>query len=68
MSCLELFLNAASTWPEREALLGSDGKPVTYQDLVFRARTLAEHLRHLGIKREDLVGLYFEKEVDYIEL
>ena len=66
MSCLELFLNAASTWPEREALLGSDGKPVTYQDLVFRARTLAEHLRHLGIKREDLVGLYFEKEVDYI--
>src|SRR5438105_12198697 len=42
------------------------GHRITYQDLDRRSNQLAHHLQSLGIESQELIGLYFERSIDYV--
>ncbi|WP_429848142.1 amino acid adenylation domain-containing protein [Brevibacillus panacihumi] len=51
--------------PDREAIVfGTDR--LTYRELNSQANQLAHYLRHLGIKPDDLVGVYMARSVEMV--
>jgi amino acid adenylation domain-containing protein len=60
----ECFEAQVARAPDAVAIIGPEA--VTYQQLNARANQLARHLRSLGVKAEDRVGLCMERSVDVI--
>ncbi|HZX27798.1 MAG TPA: amino acid adenylation domain-containing protein, partial [Telluria sp.] len=61
----ELFEERVAAQPEATAVIAETG-PVTYAELNRRANRLAHHLRALGVKPDDRVGLCVERSLDMI--
>jgi amino acid adenylation domain-containing protein len=59
------FVNRARNFPQAIAVIcGQDS--LTYGDLLARAETLARHLRELGVRNGDLVGICTERSIDML--
>jgi amino acid adenylation domain-containing protein len=61
----ELFEAQAARTPEATALVLEDTR-VTYAELNARANRLARHLRRLGIRPGDIVGIHLERSIEMI--
>ena len=61
----ELFEEQAAISPDSIAFLFEDQK-LTYRELNRRANRLARHLRQLGVRANDRVGIYLERDLDLI--
>ncbi|MFL6235266.1 MAG: amino acid adenylation domain-containing protein, partial [Thermoanaerobaculia bacterium] len=59
----QLFERQADLRPEALAVLNREGS-VTFGELEARANRLARHLRGLGVRRGDPVGLWMERSLD----
>jgi amino acid adenylation domain-containing protein len=64
-SIVHLFEEQVAQSPESAAVV-SDSLTLTYRELNARANRLAHHLRDLGVKPEEMVGICFERSVDLI--
>ena len=64
--CLhELFEEQAARWPEAVSIIcGAD--QVTYGELNARANRLARRLRGLGVRLDEIVGVYFDRGIDMV--
>jgi amino acid adenylation domain-containing protein/non-ribosomal peptide synthase protein (TIGR01720 family) len=70
VNIVSLFEKQARLVPDRIAVLadtrnGMDEK-VSYQELNDRSNRLARYLKSLGVKRDEVVGLYMERSVEMI--
>jgi amino acid adenylation domain-containing protein/FkbH-like protein len=61
----ELFEEQARRTPELPAVLHHD-QSLTYQDLNRKANQLARHLRSLGVRRNEVVGICIERSLDMV--
>ncbi len=59
----ELIAAQAQHTPDATALIFEDRR-LTYAELEGRANQLAQHLRHLGVRPGDLVGVYMERSLE----
>ncbi|XXF74928.1 amino acid adenylation domain-containing protein [Myxococcaceae bacterium GXIMD 01537] len=57
---------AARRSPEARALVGVDGKALSYRELDERAERVARQLRRLGAGRETIVGVCIGRSVDLV--
>lgn len=64
-SIVDLFEEQVTQSPEAAAVV-SDDRTLTYRELNSEANRLAHHLRDLGVKPEEMVGICFERSVDLI--
>ena len=48
------------------ALVGADGRQLTYKELDEASDDLAVNLRIKGAKEDTIVGIYMERCVDYV--
>ncbi|ADJ46533.1 non-ribosomal peptide synthetase [Amycolatopsis mediterranei] len=62
----ELFQTAVARTPEAPAVVDVDGSVTTYAELNARANRLAQHLRHLGVEAESVVGVCLEPGLDVL--
>ncbi|MGB3682567.1 MAG: amino acid adenylation domain-containing protein [Rubrobacteraceae bacterium] len=60
-----LFEDQAKRTPQAPALVDIDGY-LTYEELDLRAGLLAGHLRDLGMKPDEVVGVYLERSAAYV--
>ena len=64
---LKRFKEVVSHFPDRAAVVDLEGShSISYQDLNKYSDKVAAYLRHLGIGKEDVVGIYFPKGMEYI--
>ena len=61
----DMLTRQAAARPDDIAVIAPEGQ-LTYLELERAARGLARHLRGLGVKPDDLVGLYAEPSLDQI--
>jgi amino acid adenylation domain-containing protein len=61
----QVIQGRAQTQPDSLAVVFHDQR-LTYRELDTRANQLAHHLQGLGLGREDLVGLYFDRSVEVV--
>ena len=61
----ELFVAQALETPEAVALVYSDQR-LTYRELDERSNQLAHHLTALGVKTEEVIGLYLTRSIDMV--
>jgi len=61
----ELFEEQAERTPEATAVVFEE-RHLTYRELNRRANQVAHHLRKLGVKPDDLVGLYMERSLEMV--
>ncbi|HEY3566790.1 MAG TPA: condensation domain-containing protein, partial [Thermoanaerobaculia bacterium] len=59
----QLFERQADLQPEALAVVGPEGS-ATFGEMEARANRLAHHLRSLGVRRGDPVGLWMERSLD----
>jgi non-ribosomal peptide synthetase component F len=62
-SVVDVFERVVKKYPGRIALQFLE-KTLTYRELNLRANKIARHLRKIGVKNNDLVGIGLEKSVD----
>lgn len=64
---LRRFKEVVSNFPDRAAVVDLEGsRSTSYLDLNKYSDRVATYLRHLGIGKEDVVGIYFPKGMEYI--
>ncbi len=64
---LQKFLNAATTYPERIAVVDKDGaRSTTYKKLDELSGRVASFLKGKGFQKEDLIAINLEKSMEYI--
>jgi amino acid adenylation domain-containing protein len=62
--CLpDLLLEQVRSRPGAIAVVGED-ESLTYRELAERGSVLARYLRHLGVRADDCVGMFFEPSVE----
>jgi amino acid adenylation domain-containing protein len=66
MSVHEYLERAASRFPERPAVEGSEGQAVDYTGLDALSNRVRDRLRHEGVRKGDRVGVYLRKSVDAV--
>src|SRR5437016_3870591 len=59
-----LLKRAAQNWPNNTIVI-CDDKSITYKELYFRASSMAEQLRLLGVKPNDRVIIYYENSIEF---
>ncbi len=62
-SVVEVFEEIVNQYPDHTALRFR-GLSMSYQELNHKANQLARHLRKLGVKKQDFVGIYLERSID----
>ncbi|WP_372368075.1 amino acid adenylation domain-containing protein [Candidatus Uabimicrobium sp. HlEnr_7] len=60
-----IFERQAQQTPQQIAL-ESDNKTLTYQELDKKTNQIAHYLKTLGIKKQDIVGVFIERNIDMI--
>ena len=64
---LKRFKEVVSHFPDRTAVVDMEGnRSVSYRDLNKYSDKVAAYLHHLEIGKEDVVGIYFPKGMEYI--
>jgi len=65
LSLVTLFERRVDAEPERIAVVAGEDR-VSFAEVDRRANQLAWHLRSLGVRRGDLVGLYLERSLELV--
>ncbi|MFM7793532.1 MAG: AMP-binding protein, partial [Microcystis panniformis] len=60
-----LFEEQAKLYPERGAVI-FENQELTYQELNEKANQLGHYLQKLGVKPEELVGIYLERSLEMV--
>ncbi|KAK3755845.1 hypothetical protein QZH41_003937 [Actinostola sp. cb2023] len=64
--CLhEMFIEQARKTPDAAAVVSDDGRSLTFKELDEITDVLALHFRHRGCGKDQVVGLYIEKCLEY---
>ncbi|MCU7244372.1 MAG: amino acid adenylation domain-containing protein [Microcystis aeruginosa WS75] len=61
----QLFEEQAKLYPERVAVI-FENQELTYQELNEKANQLGHYLQKLGVKPEELVGIYLERSLEMV--
>ncbi len=62
-SVVAVFEKIAAKYPKNIAMRFL-GKEMSYKELNEKANQLARHLKKMGVKRQDFVGIYLERSID----
>ena len=62
----KMFRQQAAATPEALAVVDSDGRRMTYQELDTATEILATNLRIKGVVPDSVVGIYMEKNIEYV--
>ena len=65
-SLVQLFVDAASRYPERTAVEKPGEGTLTYRDLAILSDRLRDRLHDLGVRSGDRVGIYLRKSIDAV--
>ena len=62
----EMFVRQALKTPDHTAVVGADGRKMTFAELNRVSDITATYLRMHGVQVESIVGIYMEKSLDYV--
>ena len=62
----QMFERQAALTPDRVALVGGDGKKMTFKELDKVTEIVATNLRVRGVRPDSIVGIYMEKCLEYV--
>ena len=67
MNYIDRLTNTAENYPDRIAIVDRDGlRSTSYRELLGYAMKVNHYLRSKGIGKEDTVGIYYPKGMEYI--